>query len=81
MKFLRASIPSTIEIEERINGSSYIMGDSTAFHQIIMNICTNAAQSMQEKGGLLRVSLDDVEVDDHFVSLYPQGNTPAHEDI
>ena len=29
------------------------MGDPTQIHQVVMNLCTNAYQAMQETGGTL----------------------------
>jgi two-component system cell cycle sensor histidine kinase/response regulator CckA len=37
------------------------MGDATQFHQVAMNLCTNALQAM-EHGGVLTVLLDRVAV-------------------
>lgn len=75
LKLLRASLPSTIEIQQNIRSNSLIMGDPTQIHQLLMNLCTNAGQAMQEKGGVLEVSLDDVECDsdyeNKFIDLRP----------
>ncbi len=58
MKLLRASIPSTITIESKVDENcGYVLGDATQIHQILMNLCTNAYQAMRETGGRLRVSL------------------------
>jgi CheY-like chemotaxis protein len=38
------------------------MGSSTQFHQVFMNLCTNAAQAMEEKGGILEVSVNDTTI-------------------
>jgi CheY-like chemotaxis protein/anti-sigma regulatory factor (Ser/Thr protein kinase) len=38
------------------------MGDATQIHQVIMNLCTNAYQAMQDKGGTLEVNLSEVDV-------------------
>jgi signal transduction histidine kinase/ActR/RegA family two-component response regulator len=63
LRLLRASIPKTIDIvtdvEERCNA---ILGDPTQMHQIIMNLCTNAYQAMQETGGRLEVRLTETHV-------------------
>ncbi len=63
LRFIRASIPSTIEIESDIQSDSLIMGNPTQIHQIFMNLCTNSAHAMKENGGLLRVSINEVEID------------------
>jgi PAS domain S-box-containing protein len=60
LKLLRATLPSTIEIKQSIQSGSYILADATNFHQVLMNLCTNAAQAMKQKGGVLSVSLQDV---------------------
>ncbi len=60
IKLLRASLPSTIEIRESMQSRSAIMGDATRIHQVLMNLCTNAAHAMRNKGGLLEVRIDDM---------------------
>jgi len=65
LKFIRSSIPTTIEIKQNINSDSLIMGNSTQIHQILMNLLTNAAQAMENEGGILTLSLEDFNVDTH----------------
>ncbi|MCB9480622.1 MAG: transporter substrate-binding domain-containing protein [Desulfobacteraceae bacterium] len=65
LKFIRSSIPVTIEIQQNIASESSIMGNSTQFHQILMNLCTNAAHAMEENGGLLKVVLIDLKIEKH----------------
>ena len=63
LKLLRASIPASIEIIHEIDDDCRpVMGDATQIHQVIMNLCTNAYQAMQEKGGRLTVSLKEVDI-------------------
>jgi signal transduction histidine kinase/ActR/RegA family two-component response regulator len=66
LKFIKSSIPTTIQIIENINSDSIIMGSPTQVHQILMNLCTNASQAMETNGGILDVSLDDVAIDGRF---------------
>jgi len=40
-----------------------IMGNATQVHQILMNLFTNAAHAMEDKGGILEFSLKDVVMD------------------
>jgi signal transduction histidine kinase/DNA-binding response OmpR family regulator len=63
LKFIRSSIPTTIEIKQSIESDSLIMGNATQVHQILMNLFTNAAHAMEEKGGILEFSLKDVVMD------------------
>jgi len=60
LNLLRASIPSSIEIQPRISPDCRpILSDPTRIHQIIMNLCTNASQAMEAKGGTLSVLLEN----------------------
>jgi len=70
IKLIRATLPSTIDIRENIdNKASIIIGDAIQIHQVIVNLCTNAAHAMKDKGGILRISLTDFDSDTE--NLYP----------
>ncbi|MBU4427119.1 MAG: PAS domain S-box protein [Desulfobacterales bacterium] len=63
LKMLRGSLPTTIEISQHIdNGKGIVEADVTQIHQVLMNLSTNAAHTMREKGGILDISLTDVDV-------------------
>jgi len=63
LKLLRATIPSNIDIETRVDENcGPIIGDPTQIHQVIMNLCTNAYHAMQETGGKLEVELKEIEI-------------------
>ncbi len=59
MKMLRPSLPSTIEIKTDLESKSAVLADPTQMHQVLMNLCTNAAHAMRERGGILVVGLRD----------------------
>jgi len=64
VRLLRASLPATIEIRRKFNSrSGMILGDPTQIHQVLMNLCTNAAHAMEARGGILGISLTDVKND------------------
>ena len=71
LKLLRASLPSTIRINNNITSNLAVMSDPTNIHQVIMNLCTNAGHAMQENGGLLEVSLSDLAIDADFAKHHP----------
>ncbi len=55
---LRASIPTTIDIHTQFpDGPVRILSDKIQIGQILMNLCTNASQAMEETGGLLEISV------------------------
>ena len=63
VKFLRASTPTTISIKvDAKSESGLILGDPTQIQQVLMNLCTNAAHAMREKGGVLDIELSDFSV-------------------
>ena len=60
LKLLRASIPSSIDIQQRIAPDCRaVLADPTRIHQIILNLCTNASHAMEAKGGTLSVLLEN----------------------
>jgi len=59
LKFIRSTIPTTIEIREKIESESLILGNVTQLHQVLMNLCTNAAYAMEDSGGILEVAVKD----------------------
>jgi PAS domain S-box-containing protein len=64
VRLLRASLPATIEIRRKFNSrSGMILGDPTQIHQVLMNLCTNAAHAMEVRGGILGISLTDAKND------------------
>ena len=70
LRLLRATLPKTIDIHQDIKSNGLVMADSTQIHQVMMNLCTNAGHAMEEKGGVLEVSLVDLELDSGFTTRY-----------
>ena len=65
LKLLRSSLPSTIDIRQSLHPDavdSTTMADPTQIHQVLMNLCTNAAHAMRAKGGTLTITLENVEI-------------------
>lgn len=63
IKFLRASIPVTIEIKSDIDSDCRaVMADPTQIHQVIMNLCTNAYHAMLEEGGVMTIVLRELDI-------------------
>jgi PAS domain S-box-containing protein len=75
LNLLRASLPATIEIQQKIDSDAMVMADPTQIHQVMMNLTTNAGYAMSEKGGRLTVGLMQVELDrsvsDQYTDLKP----------
>ena len=72
VKFLRSSLPSTIEIRQHIDEHcGAIMADATQMHQVIVNLCTNAYHSMREQGGVLELTLNQVVLSPMDLDQFP----------
>ncbi|OGR28665.1 MAG: hypothetical protein A2277_18570 [Desulfobacterales bacterium RIFOXYA12_FULL_46_15] len=71
LKFIRSSIPATIKIESDIRTDSLIAGSPIQVHQIFMNLCTNAAHAMEDNGGVLKITLSNVEMNDLDMAKRP----------
>jgi len=75
VKLLRPTIPVTIKIRQRINTAcDKVLADATQMHQVIVNLCANASQAMEEKGGTLTIELKQVDVDAETAKLNPNLN-------
>lgn len=58
LQLLRASIPNSIDIRKHIHDADMtILADATQIHQVLINLCTNAAQSMVDEVGSIDVTL------------------------
>lgn len=58
LKLLRPTIPSTIEIiTSGFAKDDVIYADPAQMHQVLLNLCTNAAHAMGQNGGVLEISI------------------------
>jgi two-component system cell cycle sensor histidine kinase/response regulator CckA len=65
LKLLRSTLPETIEIISKIEARGcFILANPTQFHQVIMNLCTNAIHAMKEQGGIMEVRLTEETIED-----------------
>ncbi len=71
LKLLRASLPTTIRIEPNLRSNSAVLADPTQIHQVMMNLCTNAAHAMRENGGQLNIELSDTDLYGSFIEQHP----------
>jgi len=78
LKFLRASLPTSTEVRRNIQSDALVLADPTQIHQVLMNLCTNADHAMREKGGVLEVKLEEVELDADFTALQPDMKPGAY---
>jgi PAS domain S-box-containing protein len=72
VSLLRASIPSTIEFSLDLQ-DQLVLASAARIHQVVLNLCTNAAQAMQETGGRVTIKLTQTEVTADSRTLLPAG--------
>ena len=76
LKLLRSTLPTTIEFSQSVSEEAgQILGDPTQLHQVVVNLCTNAAHAMREKGGTLEATLGKVELSGESARAFE--NLPA----
>ena len=70
LNFLRASLPSTIELSFSSSvDEAVIMADATQIKQVLANLGSNAGHFMRRKGGTLEVDLASVDLDGQSAAL------------
>jgi PAS domain S-box-containing protein len=79
LRLVRSTLPSTIEISQRVaTRDDTVVADPAQMHQIIMNLCTNAAHAMRESGGVLRVELGNEDVSEQTAARATGINPGPH---
>ena len=71
LKLLRASVPSTIRIQTELTETPTVLADTTAIHQLIMNLGTNAWHAMRDQQGILKVEMGVMEVGEDLAKTRP----------
>ncbi len=72
VKLLRASLPSTIEIRTQLDtASGMVQANAGHMQQLLMNLCTNAAQAMSENGGVIEITMTPVYLDEQHAATLP----------
>ncbi len=73
LRLLRASLPANIEFTVDIDAACPpILCDPSQIHQVMINLATNAAHAMREKGGKLLVVVRSIEIDDSLHQEHAQ---------
>lgn len=73
LKLMRPLLPTTIEIRQEFSvppEQTIVLIDPTEIHQVLMNLCTNAAHAMRDTGGTLSVRVSELVADTLLVSRH-----------
>lgn len=61
LKLMLSSLPSSVEVRENlVEGKGMILADPSQFRQVVLNLCSNAVDAMQQQQGVLTVGLEFV---------------------
>ncbi len=64
LKLIRSTLPTTIEIHlDLAESTNAVVANKSEIHRMVMNLCTNAGHAMREDGGILSVSLKEVDLE------------------
>ncbi|AFZ14516.1 multi-sensor hybrid histidine kinase [Crinalium epipsammum PCC 9333] len=73
-QFASETFPKSIRIYTNVKSSlEAIVGDATQLHQVLLNLCVNARDAMQE-GGTLTIDAENIYLDEHYTRM----NIDAH---
>jgi PAS domain S-box-containing protein len=64
VRMMQVSVPPNIEISENIlTKDDTVLADQIQIYQVVLNLCFNGVHAMEDKGGMLKVSLADESID------------------
>ncbi|MCK5070584.1 MAG: response regulator [Desulfocapsa sp.] len=79
LKLLRATTPAGIEIQQQIDmDTGNVNADPIQIHQIVMNLCANAFHAMGNENGILKITLEELEVDSKQAATIPELQPGKH---
>lgn len=59
VRLVRASIPATIQFDLALGERpAWVRADPTQLHQVLMNLCRNAAEAVPSETGIIRIALE-----------------------
>lgn len=70
-KVIVQTFPNKIKFDNKIKKNLYnVLGNGTEIYQVLLNLCVNAKEAMDEKG-ILTLSAENITIDDSNNYLYP----------
>ncbi len=68
----KKTLPPNIKIEYNIKPNlPLISSDSTQIHQMLMNLVVNAKDAMKGSGGTLKITTENIEIDENYAQINP----------
>lgn len=78
LRFLRATVPASVELRHTVVSSPLIAADPTQLYQVLLNLCTNAVQAIGARPGLIELVEEEVEVGADLVASHPDLTAGPH---
>jgi two-component system cell cycle sensor histidine kinase/response regulator CckA len=73
LSMLRATLPATVALEAKLcRADLMVLAEPTLIQQLLVNLCTNASQAMRETGGVIKVSLEALDLDSAGAGGWPK---------
>jgi PAS domain S-box-containing protein len=61
---IQAQLPPDVRLERKVSNADVgVLGDATQVHQVVMNLCANAVHAMRSTGGVLSVTVDELQLE------------------
>jgi CheY-like chemotaxis protein len=77
-KVMAQTFPRNIDIQTHFPPDLWtVQGDATQLHQVLLNLCVNARDAMPG-GGSIRLSAENVNVDEQLAGMNPGAQLGAH---
>ncbi|MBI5381787.1 MAG: response regulator [Opitutae bacterium] len=62
LRLVRATLNRRVLLQVQLDSDRHVMANETQIHQVLLNLCTNAAHAMSTTGGTLSVAVDSVDL-------------------
>ncbi len=72
LKLIRSSIPANIDIRQTfISGEYTVWGNETQINQMMINLCSNAADAMANKNGQIQIEVSNETIEGNYLTQNP----------
>jgi two-component system cell cycle sensor histidine kinase/response regulator CckA len=78
LNLIKAMTPAKVKINSQLSPGLMVTADSTQIQQMILNLCTNAVQAMEDGGGELSILVEPKELSQDEAKLRPGLNPGSY---